>query len=164
MELRGKLTDHDLRSAAWLHSAPRKFFAALGLLVLSLAVWALCLAFFGSKPDPGWGKWVLLAILVYLFAHYLVYVPFHLKREYRQYKALQKELLLSPDASGLTMTTENGKGIVPWSDVRSWKENKVLFMLYVTDRLYHLVPKRFFASAADIDDFRAMLQRLVRRK
>jgi len=164
MELRGKLTDHDLRSAAWLHSAPRTFFAVLGLLVLSLVAWALWLAFFSSRPDPGWGKWVVLAVLAYLLTHYLIYVPFHLKRQYRQYKALQRELHLSPDASGLTVATENGKGTVPWSDFRSWKENKSLFMLYVTDRLYHLVPKHFFASPRDIDDFRAMLQRLVGRK
>lgn len=164
MELKGTLTDRDLRSAAWLHVAPRKSFAFLGLLVLALAFWALWLAFFSSTPTPGLGKWTLLAFLVYLLAHYFIYVPYRLRRYFHQYKALQKEQLLSPTDIGLAVTTENGHGTVPWSELRGWKENKGLFMLYVADGIYHLVPKRFFAGAADVREFRGILQSKVARK
>ena len=114
MELKGALTNRDLRSAAWLDVAPRKAFAFLGLLVLALALWALWLAFFGSKQASSW-KWALLAFLVYLLAHYSLYVPYRLRRYFRQYKALQKEQFLSPTDIGLMVTTENVKGIIPQS-------------------------------------------------
>jgi hypothetical protein len=147
-----------------LDLAPRRSFAVLGCLLLALAIWALWLGFFGDKPSSAWAKWGLLVFLVYLFGHYFVYVPLYLKRRYRQHKALQREQSLFPTESGLTVTTENGEGALPWSDFLAWKESDKLFMLYVADGLYHIVPKRFFAQAADIDNFRAMLRRLVRRR
>ena len=163
MELKGTLTERDLRTATWLHLAPRKAIGALGLLVLAFGIWVLWLAFFSSKPDPGWGKWIMLAVLAYLSAYFFIYVPFWVKRHFRQYKELQREQVLTPEESGLSAKTVNGKSMLVWSDLRSWKENKNVFMLYVTDDLYHLVPKHFFASETDIKSFREMLQRSAKR-
>lgn len=164
MELKGALREKDLRVAAWMHIAPRKTYAILGLLVLASAICALWLAFFGSKPDSGWAKWAVLASLVYLPAHFFLYVPYRLRRHFRQFKALQREQLLATTDTGLTTATEDGSATVPWSDLLRWKESNALFMLYVADSTYCLIPKRFFASEADIQGFRGILKSKVARR
>ena len=141
MEVRGTLSEQDLKSAAWLHLKPRPFFAVLGLIVLALLLWALWFSFFSSKPVPAWAKWGLVAGLIYLLSYYFIYVPLYLKRRYRQYKALHKEQVLSPTESGLTIATDNTNGTVPWTDFIGWKESSSLFMLYVADGMYNVVPK-----------------------
>jgi hypothetical protein len=164
MELKGVLKETDLRAAAWMHIAPRRTYAVLGLLVVAIAIWALWLAFFGPQPDAGWSKWVVLAFLVFLPAHYFLYAPYRLRRQFRQFKALQREQFLTTTDSGLTTATEHGSATVPWSDLLRWKEGNTLFMLYVADCTYYLVPKRFFASEADIQGFRKILQSKVARR
>jgi hypothetical protein len=161
MQLTGKYTERDLRSAMWLHLTPPWFMSILGVLLLAVAIWVLWMSFVGPHPSSGWAKWSLLAFLLYLLVGFGFYVPYRIRSTLHQYKALQREFTFSPSEAGLHWTGETGNAIVPWSDFLRWKENDSVFILYVSDSHYHVIPKRLFAVAGDIEAFRAIVNEHV---
>jgi hypothetical protein len=83
-----------------------------------------------------------------------IYVPWKTRRVYRQQKSLQREFTLSWNADGVQSKNANGEYSVSWSDFIRWKENDRLYLLYLSDIMFSMVPKRAFDSEADMDDFR----------
>jgi hypothetical protein len=48
-----------------------------------------------------------------------------------------------------------------WPSFSHARETTNLFLLYVSDYSFHMVPKRAFATTADADEFREMVRRMV---
>ena len=88
-------------------------------------------------------------------------VPYKCRRAYAQRKDLQRECTFLPSEEGLAFKSADTEGEKRWSDYLKWKEGKSVFLLYMSDNLYQLVPKRFFASEADIERFRDILTRKI---
>ncbi len=93
----------------------------------------------------------------------LFWVPYKCRRAYEQRKDLHRECTFTPSDEGLSFKSVDVEGKKAWSDYLKWKEGKSVFLLYMSDNLYQLVPKRFFATGADIDAFRDTLSRRVKR-
>ena len=86
-----------------------------------------------------------------------IYVPWKAKRVFRQQKSLQREFTLSWDADGVRTKSENGAFSSNWSDFLRWKESETLFLLYLSDIQFLMIPKRAFGDKAEIEDFRGHL-------
>ena len=82
------------------------------------------------------------------------YVPYKVIKLYRQYKDLAASFSMSWDAQTLTGQGPNGHMQRPWNRYHKWKEDRHVFLLYVADNLFEVVPKAWFPSAALVDDFR----------
>ena len=154
MKLRGTLTEQDLAAAQWLHIKPRPTYAVVGVLLLAGAVWALWHSFSSSTMrGNGW----LLAGSLAALAGFALWLRIKTGRMYRQHRAMHREVRLEPVETGLIGETETGSGTTPWGDFLKWKEGKGLFLLYISDEMFHIIPKRFFQSEGDIPLFRDML-------
>ena len=46
---------------------------------------------------------------------------------------------------------------MPWSDLTKWREGEGLFLLYGSDLIFYVLPKRAFQDAAAVDAFRDLL-------
>lgn len=161
MELRGTLTARDVLAAQWLHIKPRPTYAVIGVVLLAGAAWALWFSF--SIPRLRGNGWSLLGGLA-LIAAYGLWLSYRTIRTYRQRKALQRQLRMVPTEGGLLAENETGQFTLPWSDFRKWKEGNGAFLLYVSDNIFHLVPKHFFQSHADIVAFRDLLKAKVGKR
>jgi hypothetical protein len=64
--------------------------------------------------------------------------------------------------AGLHFSTEGMAGTKPWTDYLRWKEGKDVILIYMSDDLYQMMPKRFFASDADLQAFREYLSQRVK--
>jgi len=62
---------------------------------------------------------------------------------------------------GFTIQMENALVKKPWSDFLKWKEGKTLFVVYISDNMFQLVPKRFFSLPEDVTSFRNLLNAKV---
>lgn len=80
-------------------------------------------------------------------------IPKKVARLYRQYKGLDHPISISWDAEALEGRSEQGRGRTPWRDFAKVRENEQVLLLYVTDQLWHIYPKRAF-SGAQLDEFR----------
>lgn len=157
IEANGTLEASDYVRAQYLNMRPRRTYMVLGLVVLSLFLWAIWYTFFGGGPR-GMTGYVLLAAAAYLILNFFVYIPWKARKTFRQQKSLQREMTLRFDDSGLAIEAENSQGRIPWSDFLKWKENDRLFLLYISDPLYHMVPKRLFKSSSEVDSVREVMR------
>ena len=154
MELKGTLTEGDLAAAHWLHVRPRPAYAVIGVAILAGAIWALWFSF--SSPRLQGNGWLLAGSLAAM-AGFAIWMRLKVGRTYRQHRAMHREIRLEPVETGLVGETETGRGTTPWGDFLKWKEGKGLFLLYVSDEMFHIVPKRFVQSESDVSLFRDML-------
>jgi hypothetical protein len=85
-------------------------------------------------------------------------------RTYRQRRGLQREVRYIVSDAGLTGENVNGRMTTPWGDYHRWKEGPQSFLLYLSNDLFHVIPKRFFGSKSDVVAFREMLRARLRSR
>jgi len=163
--IQGTFSPRDLKDANWSHLRPRRTLAVVGLLVVAAFCWALWFAFFGAwSADVGWLRWAMLAAGIYLIGFFAIGIPYKVRRTYRQRKDLQRPCAFLPSESGLGVETEGSRGVKPWSDYLKWKEGKSVFLLYMSDHMYQVIPKHFFSSPDEVNSFRNLLEQKVARR
>ena len=165
MELKGRIVVGDLLAAQWVHVRPRRSLAIAGILLLGLTAFVTVASFVGhrqSLADPK--AWILPGILAYLAFVAFVWVPGKVRRSYSQRKDFQHEIRMMVTSAGIEARTEQGYSEKPWSDYLKWKEGKSVFLLYLSDQLFQIVPKRFFVARGDIDTFRGVIRQSIGAK
>ena len=155
MEMKGTLRAEDVLAAQWLHVKPRPFYAIVGVLLLMLAASVLWFSF--SIPALRANGW-LLAVPIALLAGSAMWVPYRSVRSYRQRKNMQRELRIATSDRGLLGESETGHINAPWTDYLKWKEGDKVFLLYIADDAFQIIPKRFFQSETDVGLFRELLK------
>jgi len=162
MTIIGTYTAKDLVSPAWVHMRPRRSLMMLGCLVALLALFALWLSFSGpSAETQGWEKWLLPGAILYLALSFGLWMPHRLRRAYRQRKDLHRRCSFAISHTGLHFETDGIAGTKPWSDYLKWKVGETVILLYMSDNMYQAIPKHFFASESEFEEFIQMLTQMV---
>lgn len=92
-----------------------------------------------------------------IFALGVVVNPIMARRIYRQQRSLQGEIGLSWTDEQLEFDSEYGQFAMPWSHFVRWAEDKHTFVLFESDRLYRIIPKRVL----DVEKERNLRERLA---
>ncbi|MBD2090526.1 YcxB family protein [Microcoleus sp. FACHB-1515] len=66
--------------------------------------------------------------------------------------------------AGLSLDTLNISSQVNWQSLIKFMETPNLFVIYQSPQLFYPLPKRSFANAAQIDEFRSLLQTHIRAR
>lgn len=157
------VTERDYVLAMWANMRPRPWLRVVGCLLACLFLVVLVLEGLklrsqGLDYHP---FWVLLVAALYFLLVFLVWYPWRTRRHYRQQKASGAPFTLTADDSGMEFSGEFSTGRTPWDQLWKWKEAPCVFLLYYTDVLYLILPKRCF-SMEQIDALRQTLMRHVR--
>jgi hypothetical protein len=80
-------------------------------------------------------------------------LPRRSRRLFAQQKNLQRPLRFSWDEQGLAWVNESGSGRTAWSDYIKWRENERVFLLYLSDVMFQMLPKRAFADGERLRAF-----------
>jgi len=83
------------------------------------------------------------------YLYFLFYLPWKFKRSYRQYKALHSNISIVINNLGISGNSDHGNFNFEWSIFKNFKENKDIFLIYHTDYLFHIIPKRCFDDTQD---------------
>jgi hypothetical protein len=146
--------DHLLR---WIWSR-----RAIGSLAAGAAAAATMLAVIGLLSGDAAPAVVVAAGAGLLFGPLLILVlwgvsyallPRRARRLYHQHRALQKEVSYGWSEAGLRYKSANGSGKTAWEDFHRWSEGRHAFLFYLTDNLFHFVPRRQL-SEAEVADLR----------
>ena len=156
IEATGILTSGDYVRAQYLHIRPRLAYKILGVLILALFTWAAWFSF-ASENTELLDLFFVVAI-VFLILNFAVYLPWKTRRIYKQQKALQRELAFVFDEDGVSVSSQNGQSVTPWDDYLKWKQNDQLILIYLSDCMYHMLPKGLFVDPADFDRVRDLLR------
>jgi len=87
-------------------------------------------------------------------------LPWRARRLFAQQKNLQRPVTFHWDDSGLAWSSENGSGKTAWSDYVKWRQNDRLVLLYHSDVMFQMLPRRAFTSLERWRSFEAELARI----
>ena len=159
MNLTVHITAKDYLKANYLHLRPRPFLKFLIFISAILVVIVLFISFaaFSSK-----GRSLVLPITMAVCVAYLpiflfIILPFRSRKIYLQQKLMQLPCDFSFDESSMQAKSGVGTSSICWDMLHKWKENKDLILVYQSDAIFHMFPKRCFASESDINEFRSIL-------
>lgn len=79
-----------------------------------------------------------------------------------QQKTLQMPYRVSWTDQGILIESEHSDTRMPWGDFRKIRQDQNLILLYESDRLYRLIPKRCF-TPAQLADFQACMAPVLQR-
>lgn len=134
---------------------------ALVVLALGAAFWNVW-RHIDRELEQGWLPLSVLPIvmLIVVGALVAVYVPWTARRAYRRGKLIRDPADVEWNERSLTIRTTALQSSIPWEDYVKWKENDRLFLLYFSDTLFQVLPKRIFGSRREQDTFRDHLSRV----
>jgi YcxB-like protein len=130
--------------------------------ILALGVWSHWVLLFGEMADYlGPRRWLVLGWIVFLALWLISFGPRKWRQNYEQRKDFHGGVTLNASEAGIESRTSLGHAISPWSHFRKWKKGKDVFLLYFSNSMFLLIPKRFFQSDDSINEFRALLSSKV---
>ena len=113
------------------------FAIAFGLLVASLAFHGHTMVESIAYP---FGGIVALLVFVYFLSRY------RLKKIFRETASLQEVINVVIDDQQLDYSWARGSYVLPWSNVRRWKETRNFIILFESSFFGRLLPKRALSS------------------
>lgn len=94
-----------------------------------------------------------------LLSRWLI-LPIRARRIFQQQKNLQRPYRVSWDAENVQTSSTSGSSKIPWADFLKWRESKQLFLLYRSDVLFQMYPKRYF-TPEQVNEFRSLAKRNI---
>ncbi|MEI6330371.1 MAG: YcxB family protein [Pseudanabaena sp. ELA645] len=146
--LQCKLTSEDYIKAQYLHLRPSPWLKYLGIACLSLA--------FTSGSLTALINILLFGLIYTLFILFIL--PWNVRRIFSQQKTLQveHEIVISPEM--IETISDNGTWKMRLSDFHEYKVGKDLILLYQSQALFHIFPRRFFVLEEDFKTFLSSLE------
>lgn len=122
---------------------------ALAVLCL-VGVALLLIGFF--TPYKGMGFGLALGGVIGYFLILFILVPFNAKKQYKQHRALKAEMTVTFSDAGIHINSAPGESRLEWLDIHRWKYDKGIYLLYITSRMFHMIPSRALTNEAELRD------------
>ncbi len=158
-----QLTAQDYLAANRLHGGLTRQFLVFAAGILAFGV----MPYVGGRrvdfiPDvlTPVAVFVAFVLAVILGTRYL-YLPRRTGRLYAQQKSMQRPFAMRWDEDNVYFDSEEYSARTPWSDFSKWREGKDIFMLYLSDVMFRIVPKRDFPDENAMAEFRELLHRKI---
>lgn len=121
------------------------FYAALIFLILGQWTWLY------AAIALGFGAVAAAIIALAIAATSYIMTARRSRRIFTQQKSLHDAFELSWDETGLELSTQAARSRHPWADFRQWAEGADGIILYQSDALFNMLPKRAFSEDALAD-------------
>lgn len=155
-----RFTEADLVQAARLFSGrnigrPKVIVAYICLWFASLILFTYLItgstspSAIATDPVRILGLSVLPFVLVMLWTLWLI--PTLARRNFRLQRSLHGDFRYGWSDDKLTVGTEYGSFDMPWSHFHGWAENDRMLLLFESDRLYRVIPKRVLSPEQETD-------------
>ena len=157
----GQLQVTDYLNAQRLHQRKRGVKRVLGV---ALSIWYVVLTLasgIATVSDSRWGITfsILIAVgVVYLLQRFIL-LPRRSRRIFGQQRSLHAPYRTEFSDGGVASRSETITSNHPWDHYIKWKEDAEYFLLYLSDIMFQIVPKRFLHGPTASDDLRDILLR-----
>lgn len=156
----GRISEQDYVRAQWLAMRPgpvRTIFWTLMLGLLLVAAGVRIVGFLDGTYSAAEAFPVPLMVCVVVVVVFVL-VPWRIRRSYRNFPAIREPIDTRWTAEGLDYDSERAKGEVPWRMFVKYRENRHVFLVYQSPRLFHMVPKSMLRPG-DEERLRDLLRR-----
>jgi hypothetical protein len=165
MTLRGTITVQDYIEALRIRARPARWTLTIGALICVLGFLVALIGFQdvltgkGRAIVPIAGLMPILSVCVF---HFFA-LPQSARRIFKQQRSMRDEFENTIDDAGFHSKTARFTGTCDWSYFATWAEGERVFVLYQSDALMNILPKRHFIEPNATHDFRVMLERKLPR-
>lgn len=80
--------------------------------------------------------------LVGYYCFLFLVIPLNAKKQFKQNRSIRNEITMLVDEHGISFKSESGESRLQWSDIHKWKFTPGIFILYITDNMFHTVPAK----------------------
>ena len=163
MKIKGQFQWTDYLNAQLLHMQPNGFIRVVRLGAYSFMVLTFIIILFMSllgqlDLDIAYIFTVFMLVIIFPLYRY-IFLPNRIKKLFAQQKELNLPIEFEFTDTGMNTTNELGNSTRPWAHFVKWKENKDLLMLYHSDVLFSMIPKRFFADPQQVETVKSFLEK-----
>lgn len=147
-------------AVARLRLRPKKWTFVLILLFASILIPGIAMMvpqWIEQRTFPTGLLW-FPAIIVFGVLFNFVFLPWQVRKIFREQKSLSNELRFAFDEAGVAVETARGNGRHPWSDFHKWTADRKFVLLYQSSVVFFLLPRRAFANDADWQGFQALVR------
>jgi hypothetical protein len=164
MKFKGQLEWTDYLNAQLLHMQPGKLAQTLFYGVAALVGCGLIGMLYLFVTGQLEYETTFLAAPVLVFAAVIplyryVLLPRRIKKLFIQQKELSLPFELEITETGMFISNELGNGTRPWANFTQWKENEKLLLLYHSDVMFSIIPKRVFSDPQQVETVKAFLEK-----
>ncbi len=118
--------------------------------------WFVFLAVFSAIFTPRvWLNYTLPLVLAgaYLYLYYFAH-----RIAYRKNASLFSDIAVDIGDEGVHVLTPNSESTVPWPRYHKWLESEKVFLIYMGERTFNIIPKRILGPEQQ-EELRGLLQR-----
>jgi hypothetical protein len=138
------ITQDDFVAAQHAHQRRNRWGKVQYGLGMALFGWFLLLAVFSLIFTPQvWLNYTLPMLLAgaYLYIYYFAH-----RIAYRKNAGLFSKVAVDIDDEGIHVVTEHSESTVPWPRYQHWVESDKVFLLYIGERTFNIIPKRILSD------------------
>lgn len=159
MKLKGQLQWSDYLNSSLLHMQPTGFVRFIVYFTIAIGILILVLAFYlaATAQVSIISLIPVLTFVIFIPIYRYVFLPNRVKKIFSQQKELSLPYDIEISDTGMIVSNEFGTVNRPWDNFHKWKENNDLLILYHSDVLYTILPKRIFSDAAQIENVKEYL-------
>ena len=163
MKLKGQLQWTDYLNSTLLHMQPGRLSKIVlygELLLVGCAfIGGFYLLVIGRLERPiSFFLPLIIFLGIYPLYRYLL-LPNRVKKIFSQQKDLSSPFEMEFTDTALVASNEFGNSNRPWGNFIKWKENDDLLILYHSDILYTIIPKRIFTAPEQVEKVKAFLEK-----
>ena len=151
MKIQCSLTADDYVNAQFLHMRPRpviKFagyiLAILFAVVVIISVYRMLLH---GNENIGSCTFFVIVCSLYLLMYFRVLIPLRAKKIFKQQKTLHDPFETEISIEGIATTHPRGNFKMAWKDFHKYKVGRDLILVYQSDAIFHMFPKRWFSDS-----------------
>jgi hypothetical protein len=163
MKLKGQLQWTDYLNSQLLHMQPNWVVRIMLYGVYSVLVFAFVsgLYFFAvGQLDTQLSYILPLFFFIAFYPLYrYVFLPNRVKKIFTQQKELNSPFEIEFTDDAMIASNEFGNSTRPWKNFTKWKENNELIMVYHSDVMYSILPKRIFTDSQQIETVKSYLEK-----
>jgi hypothetical protein len=154
-----QLTVKDYLAAQRLHFRPKPILRwvliALGALFVGVIFQQVLMVAQGRALGRYW--WMLPAGLAYGALLFYVVLPWRVSKLFRAQPSMGEPTETTFNDEGLLLQTPRGQLRFKWAALKRWKKNKHYILVYHSNVLFHIFPRRSFQRPEEFDELAALL-------
>jgi len=124
------------------------FYGTLFCLSVFVGIWV---AISSTDQSPLSILAAILPIILMIALLGYIYLPYRMKKIFAQQKELHLPFKMQISEAGIHSENSLGQGTRPWNMFTKWKEDQKIMMIYHSDVMFSMLPKRLLTM--EIIDF-----------
>ena len=163
--LRVQLEERDYVSATQAAARPSTRTVILFAVASALAIVGAVVGWrAGYEREAFIGGFVWCFGLIGAWIGHMVSIAPKAKRVFRQQQGLRRAHEISWNEVGLTVSGEDGQSTTRWADFHKAREFDDQFLLFLSDAMFLMIPKRAFPDSSLMQSFRESLASRIQRR